>query len=159
MRILLIEDEKRSEEHTSELQSRLHLVCRLLLEKIPVKYSALATNVTFRLTISGMKIESENDRWLLAMIAGPWSGTCSRPSTCGRKISRSHGPRSTYLSRLYSNPVLSAAPPVQRLRRSGLSLRSTRSPSQRTPATGRSRVTIHPRLRRSGRGATRGGHR
>src|SRR5256884_7253089 len=25
---------KRSEEHTSELQSRLHLVCRLLLEKI-----------------------------------------------------------------------------------------------------------------------------
>ena len=27
---------KRSEEHTSELQSRLHLVCRLLLEKIYV---------------------------------------------------------------------------------------------------------------------------
>src|SRR2546422_7943438 len=27
------EDEARSEEHTSELQSRLHLVCRLLLEK------------------------------------------------------------------------------------------------------------------------------
>src|SRR3989449_3382414 len=26
-------DLKRSEEHTSELQSRLHLVCRLLLEK------------------------------------------------------------------------------------------------------------------------------
>src|SRR2546429_7129416 len=26
-------DYKRSEEHTSELQSRLHLVCRLLLEK------------------------------------------------------------------------------------------------------------------------------
>src|SRR2546422_11389462 len=26
-------DEPRSEEHTSELQSRLHLVCRLLLEK------------------------------------------------------------------------------------------------------------------------------
>src|SRR5205809_5131997 len=26
--------QKRSEEHTSELQSRLHLVCRLLLEKI-----------------------------------------------------------------------------------------------------------------------------
>src|SRR2546422_1527098 len=28
-----IADELRSEEHTSELQSRLHLVCRLLLEK------------------------------------------------------------------------------------------------------------------------------
>ena len=26
-------DNERSEEHTSELQSRLHLVCRLLLEK------------------------------------------------------------------------------------------------------------------------------
>src|SRR2546429_8578029 len=28
-----IDDVARSEEHTSELQSRLHLVCRLLLEK------------------------------------------------------------------------------------------------------------------------------
>src|SRR2546422_4990320 len=30
--------EKRSEEHTSELQSRLHLVCRLLLEKKKKEY-------------------------------------------------------------------------------------------------------------------------
>src|SRR2546429_5416823 len=29
---------RRSEEHTSELQSRLHLVCRLLLEKKKTKY-------------------------------------------------------------------------------------------------------------------------
>src|SRR2546422_1208343 len=29
----MLETEGRSEEHTSELQSRLHLVCRLLLEK------------------------------------------------------------------------------------------------------------------------------
>src|SRR5205809_6893186 len=29
----VLRDVKRSEEHTSELQSRLHLVCRLLLEK------------------------------------------------------------------------------------------------------------------------------
>src|SRR2546422_5800828 len=29
----IVEELKRSEEHTSELQSRLHLVCRLLLEK------------------------------------------------------------------------------------------------------------------------------
>src|SRR5439155_23256794 len=28
-----VEDDRRSEEHTSELQSRGHLVCRLLLEK------------------------------------------------------------------------------------------------------------------------------
>src|SRR2546422_6309132 len=27
------QDDRRSEEHTSELQSRLHIVCRLLLEK------------------------------------------------------------------------------------------------------------------------------
>src|SRR2546429_4733000 len=32
-------DRKRSEEHTSELQSRLHLVCRLLLEKKKKRYS------------------------------------------------------------------------------------------------------------------------
>src|SRR2546422_8439773 len=30
---ILFNQEDRSEEHTSELQSRLHLVCRLLLEK------------------------------------------------------------------------------------------------------------------------------
>src|SRR2546422_4349721 len=30
---VLVDDRVRSEEHTSELQSRLHLVCRLLLEK------------------------------------------------------------------------------------------------------------------------------
>src|SRR3989449_2455560 len=30
---LLTQRKERSEEHTSELQSRLHLVCRLLLEK------------------------------------------------------------------------------------------------------------------------------
>src|SRR2546422_6757487 len=30
----------RSEEHTSELQSRLHLVCRLLLEKKKICYSS-----------------------------------------------------------------------------------------------------------------------
>src|SRR2546422_2355989 len=32
--------EERSEEHTSELQSRLHLVCRLLLEKKKKKSQA-----------------------------------------------------------------------------------------------------------------------
>src|SRR2546429_6654978 len=38
--------EKRSEEHTSELQSRLHLVCRLLLEKKKKKTSKKQVNVT-----------------------------------------------------------------------------------------------------------------
>src|SRR5687768_18366571 len=32
-----VPDDARSEEHTSELQSRLHLVCRLLLEKKKIK--------------------------------------------------------------------------------------------------------------------------
>src|SRR5687768_9469994 len=33
--IALVPQSQRSEEHTSELQSRLHLVCRLLLELTP----------------------------------------------------------------------------------------------------------------------------
>jgi hypothetical protein len=55
----------------------------------------LARKVTRRGTISGMKIESENDRWLLAMIAAPSAGRCSWPSTRGRNSSRNHGPRRT----------------------------------------------------------------
>src|SRR2546429_6023319 len=36
--VIALEDAKqRSEEHTSELQSRLHLVCRLLLEKTKIQ--------------------------------------------------------------------------------------------------------------------------
>src|SRR5690625_5651700 len=34
----LVVDDARSEEHTSELQSRGHLVCRLLLEKKKISY-------------------------------------------------------------------------------------------------------------------------
>src|SRR2546422_4286903 len=43
--------ENRSEEHTSELQSRLHLVCRLLLEK-KKKSSYYAENAVVKLHIS-----------------------------------------------------------------------------------------------------------
>src|SRR2546429_6328115 len=39
-------DAARSEEHTSELQSRLHLVCRLLLEKKNIHYYSTCTYVT-----------------------------------------------------------------------------------------------------------------
>src|SRR2546422_11312166 len=35
---------RRSEEHTSELQSRLHLVCRLLLEKKKIKHLRLESS-------------------------------------------------------------------------------------------------------------------
>src|SRR2546429_1132981 len=38
---------QRSEEHTSELQSRLHLVCRLLLEKKITPTKTLTPNVHF----------------------------------------------------------------------------------------------------------------
>src|SRR2546422_5620821 len=38
----------RSEEHTSELQSRLHLVCRLLLEKKKKKHTSNRTTRTTR---------------------------------------------------------------------------------------------------------------
>src|SRR2546422_8288482 len=38
--------ETRSEEHTSELQSRLHLVCRLLLEKKKTNNTTLPLQVT-----------------------------------------------------------------------------------------------------------------
>ncbi len=57
-----------------------------------VKYSAFATNVTRRCSVSGMNSQSAYERWLLARIAGPSAGTCSAPSTTGRKISRSSGP-------------------------------------------------------------------
>src|SRR5205809_1229013 len=37
----------RSEEHTSELQSRLHLVCRLLLEKKKKKNNNISTSTVY----------------------------------------------------------------------------------------------------------------
>src|SRR5436305_9068092 len=41
---LLVARAKRSEEHTSELQSRPHLVCRLLLEKKNILKTALLSS-------------------------------------------------------------------------------------------------------------------
>src|SRR2546429_2446356 len=48
----------RSEEHTSELQSRLHLVCRLLLEKKKKATSTLSTV----LYPAGLKVAMFNSR-------------------------------------------------------------------------------------------------
>src|SRR5437764_9318378 len=39
-----LDDKKRSEEHTSELQSPMYLVCRLLLEKKKQKYRYIRIN-------------------------------------------------------------------------------------------------------------------
>src|SRR2546429_3442230 len=47
---------RRSEEHTSELQSRLHLVCRLLLEK---KKTKTQTNMLFHTIIYHNLFESQ----------------------------------------------------------------------------------------------------
>src|SRR5256884_851601 len=48
--------DKRSEEHTSELQSRLHLVCRLLLEKKKeISRYSTASRPTTVLFISGVQ--------------------------------------------------------------------------------------------------------
>jgi hypothetical protein len=63
-----------------------------------VKYSDLAMNVTRRFIMAGRKNESENERWLLAMIAGPSSGMFSRPSTLGRKRIRSKGATINFMS-------------------------------------------------------------
>src|SRR5205809_5795338 len=52
---------QRSEEHTSELQSRLHLVCRLLLEK---KKKANAANAAF---LSDDDTPTQNSAFLLAL--------------------------------------------------------------------------------------------
>src|SRR2546422_8602414 len=45
------EKRPRSEEHTSELQSRLHLVCRLLLEKKKKKHEQCGSSNTSRASI------------------------------------------------------------------------------------------------------------
>src|SRR2546429_5020844 len=50
------QDHDRSEEHTSELQSRLHLVCRLLLEK--KKNCTESLPYTCLLVIAGVKMST-----------------------------------------------------------------------------------------------------
>src|SRR5688500_8768781 len=77
----------------SWLVSRKNMAVSLPLSPVPVKYSDFARKMTGRDTISGMKIESEKDKWFEAIIAGPSAGTLSRPLTHGRKRVRSTGPR------------------------------------------------------------------
>src|SRR3712207_8730622 len=45
----------RSEEHTSELQSRQYLVCRLLLEKINIEHSLLASRAPDTAFLAGSR--------------------------------------------------------------------------------------------------------
>ena len=61
------------------------------------RYSIFAGKVIRRESANGRKIESEKDKWLLARIAAPDSGTLSAPSTQGRKSILRIGPRTTVL--------------------------------------------------------------
>src|SRR5687768_14723059 len=62
---------RRSEEHTSELQSRLHLVCRLLLDTSPPHiytlslHDALPISIQGTITLVSLSPDGENARVLL----------------------------------------------------------------------------------------------
>ena len=77
----------------SWLVSRKKAAVSLPLIPVPVKYSDFARNATGRGTMTGMKMESEKERWFEARIAAPSAGTLSRPLTQGRNSSLSTGPR------------------------------------------------------------------
>src|SRR2546429_1890935 len=66
-------DVDRSEEHTSELQSRLHLVCRLLLEK-KKKHTCDTHNLRRRGSLLHSAPVQPSRR-------SPFPATCSRPSS------------------------------------------------------------------------------
>src|SRR3989442_4568263 len=52
---------RRSEEHTSELQSRPHLVCRLLLEKKNTYTPMFSNSMLFIHNLSPWRLQSVND--------------------------------------------------------------------------------------------------
>src|SRR4029077_12332990 len=56
---------RRSEEHTSELQSHLNLVCRLLLEKKKKKYDR---QMTFKCKKNGCKTQSRHARAIVSAV-------------------------------------------------------------------------------------------
>src|SRR2546429_4210307 len=68
---------RRSEEHTSELQSRLHLVCRLLLEK--KIYRIVGTAPTLYDNVTMMKfLEKQSDKYSLIGLCMGEQGIISR---------------------------------------------------------------------------------
>src|SRR5438105_6504644 len=76
--ILLPADQARSEEHTSELQSRVDLVCRLLLEK---KYRPGAVSPNSSL----VPVRTARNSRGPAPGTAPDSGAGTPPPACGRK--------------------------------------------------------------------------
>src|SRR5687768_17868949 len=62
--------EERSEEHTSELQSRLHLVCRLLLEKKKTRWVSTPSLVYFA-SVPPTPIDSSSGcAWIASSLSG-----------------------------------------------------------------------------------------
>src|SRR2546429_1907247 len=70
----LLAAQKRSEEHTSELQSRLHLVCRLLLEKKKKRRErSAACSVGGSASSASPAVPAEQALgWLLPQRPAPW---------------------------------------------------------------------------------------
>src|SRR5256884_1327158 len=78
----------RSEEHTSELQSRLHLVCRLLLEKKNTTERLDTRSKALRGSVAGPTsklpappVPHRDTRW---PACGPIHGGCDSPETSRR---------------------------------------------------------------------------
>src|SRR5689334_23417371 len=67
-----LEARARSEEHTSELQSQFHLVCRLLLEKKKIKNHRTTTKDLRSLTSPGALSSTSLSYFLACLFASPW---------------------------------------------------------------------------------------
>src|SRR2546429_1068848 len=72
---------RRSEEHTSELQSRLHLVCRLLLEKKTTvdKGDVARIETEQSETEQAEAVQADGDMPCEAAASDPWPQVRSRP--------------------------------------------------------------------------------
>src|SRR3712207_7417065 len=90
---IVVEVAARSEEHTSELQSRQYLVCRLLLEKKKKLGSALA----------GETRAGDGAVYLHALL-GRRRVAANRTSRKGRNGSGARGARTRLGDRLYARP-------------------------------------------------------
>src|SRR2546429_4672805 len=82
---LLSAASRRSEEHTSELQSRLHLVCRLLLEQktatkqIPTPYCQPAHAANNHLFLHTAAIPAYSHTLIFAITVSDWNAiSCDR---------------------------------------------------------------------------------
>src|SRR5690625_6415775 len=81
-RVLYLTDTGRSEEHTSELQSRGHLVCRLLLEKKNKKENTIAmTKWTIRILPSDASERNSNIMYLLDLAPSEYCSAISHGYT------------------------------------------------------------------------------